>query len=238
MYARIVPIFLILPFLNTSAIGNILIRNGVIFMVIVGLWPSLDIPLGVLHAEKIELAALVIKEALVGGAIGFALVLPFWIFSAMGAYIDVARGASMGSLLDPTSGQESTEGSNYINFCVLVVYLELGGMRMLLEVLTQSYQTIGLLQGFTLNFNSMAAFLSQVVVQGFVVCAPVLLMLLLTECLLGLFSRFTPQLNAFSLSLTIKTSIAFFVLLVYFWQILAEKLHIYMTEYANWRLVY
>jgi len=237
MYARITPIFLLLPFLNTSAISNILIRNALILFIVIGLWPSLDTTLSFTDLPLIELAALTIKEALIGATIGFTLALPFWIFSALGAYIDVARGASMGSLIDPTSGQESTEAANLINFWVVVAYLELGGMRYMLEALAQSYQTIGIAQGFSMNFDGLVLFLTQIITQGFIIASPILLMLLLTECLLGLFSRFTPQLNAFSVSLTIKSVIAFFILSMYFWQVLPEKLLIFMDDYSSLHLL-
>ena len=236
-YARIVPIFFFLPILNSNVLGSILIRNALIFLIIIGLWPVLETSLPLSELEPIGFAALVIKEGLIGASLGLILSLPFWIFSALGAYIDVARGASMGSLIDPTNGQESTEAANYINFCVLIVYLEIGGMRYFLETLAQSYQLIGISHGFTLKLDGIIFFLGQIITQGFILAAPILLMLLLTECLLGLFSRFTPQLNAFSVSLTIKSVIAFFVLMMYFWQVLPEKLHIFMDHYSNLHLV-
>jgi len=233
MYARIMPVFLLLPFLNTNAIGNILIRNSLIFVVIVGLWSSVNTTLPLASLNAIDYAILTLKEGVIGTSIGLTLALPFWMFGALGAYIDVARGASMGSLIDPTSGQESTEAANLINFCVVVAYLELGGMRYMLEALAQSYQTIGLAQGFIINLESMALLLGQIITQGFILASPILLMLLLSESLLGLFSRFTPQLNAFSISLTIKSVIAFFILSMYFWQVLPEKLLIFMDDYSS-----
>lgn len=238
MYARIVPIFLLLPIFNNSAISAIVVRNSIIFVIIIGLWPSIDTALSVSTLALGDIGALMLKEGLIGLSIGLTLALPFWIFGALGAYIDVARGASMGSLLDPTSGQESTEAANLINFCVVVAYLELGGMRYFLNMLFQSYQTFGLMQGFTTNLEGMASFLGQIITQGFVLASPILLMLLLTESLLGLFSRFTPQLNAFSISLTIKSVIAFFILSMYFWQVLPEKILIFMDDYSGLRLLY
>lgn len=238
MYARIVPIFFLFPILNNTAISALLIRNSIIFLIIVGLWPSIDTDLSISAFQSSDYIVLVLKEAIIGASLGFILALPFWIFNALGAYIDVGRGASMGSLLDPTSGQESTEAANFINFCVLAFYLELGGMRYFLDTLLQSYQMIGLTQGFSINFERVAMFLSQVITEGFIVAAPVLLVLLLAESLLGLFSRFTPQLNAFSLSLTIKSVIAFFVLSMYFWHALPEKLNIFMGDYSGWHFLY
>lgn len=238
MYARILPIFLLLPVFNTSAISSIIVRNSLMFVIIIGLWPSIDTTLPISTLDLGAIGALTFKEGLIGLSLGLALALPFWIFSALGAYIDVARGASLGNLIDPTSGQESTEAANLINFCVIVVYLELGGMRYFMETLFQSYQTMGLTQGFTINIGSVISFLSHVITEGFILASPILLMLLLSECLLGLFSRFTPQLNAFSVSLTLKSVIAFFILLMYFWQVFPEKLLIFMSDYSSLQILY
>ena len=46
--------------------------------------------------------------------------------------------------------------------------------------------------------------------------APVVATLLVSEALLGLLSRYAPQMNAFSVSLTVKSLVALAVLMVYF----------------------
>ena len=238
LYARITPIFMILPVLNSSVLGNNFIRNAVILAIIIGLWPAIDLTLPVANPSILEYVGLAMKEVLIGSTIGFVSSIPFWIFNAFGAYIDVARGSSMGSMIDPTSGQESTEIQNFINFCVCAVYLQLGGLNLLMEGLVLSYQNIGLKQGLSINLNQVVPFLGEVFNNGFILAAPVLLTLLMSEVLLGLLSRFTPQLNAFSVSMTIKSVIAIFVLSLYFWHIMPEYLTQYMHDYAEWNLLY
>lgn len=238
MYARILPIFILLPFLNTGIISSVVVRYSLIFVITIGIYPAIDTNILLTNLNPIEYGVMILKETVIGATIGITLALPFWIFSAVGSYIDVARGASMGSLIDPTNGQESTEAANLINFCVIVTYLEFGGMHYLLETLVQSYQTIGLAQNFAFNLERIFLLLGEIIKQGFILASPILLMLLLTESLLGLFSRFTPQLNAFSISLTIKSIIAFFILSMYFWQVLPEKLTIFKTDYSSLNLIH
>jgi type III secretion protein SpaR/YscT/HrcT len=237
IYARIVPIFLIVPVLSSGVLANMLIRNGIIFAIIIGLWPTLDTAMPVLQSSLIDYLVLATKETMVGASIGFILAVPFWIFNAFGSYIDVARGSSMGAMMDPTSGQESTEVQNFINFCVCAMYLQLGGMKVILEALVQSYQHIGLKQGISVNMDFVIPFLCQVFNNGFVLAAPVLLALLLTEALLGLLSRFTPQLSAFSIAMTIKSTIALVILSLYFFQVMPDRLLDYMHGYSHWNLL-
>jgi type III secretion protein T len=140
----------------------------------------------------------------------------------------------MGSLMDPTSGQESTEIQNFINFCICVMYLEFGGLNIILNTLVQSFQHIGLTQNFEVHLDSIAPFLGQIFAHGFVLAAPILITLLITEALLGLLSRFTPQLSAFSVAMTIKSVIAIFILSLYFWQVAPDRLQSMTHEYASW----
>ncbi|EFE6908036.1 type III secretion system protein [Escherichia albertii] len=56
-----------------------------------------------------------------------------------------------------------------------------------------------------------------------VYASPVIAVMLGGEAVLGLLSRYASQLNAFAISLTIKSALAFFILIVYFGPILAER---------------
>lgn len=237
MYARIVPIFVLLPVLNNSVISNLMIRNAVIFVIIIGIWPSIDTGLMATQIGSLNYVGLAAKEVMIGASIGCVLALPFWIFSALGSYIDVGRGSSMGSLIDLTNGQESTEMSNFISFCVCVMYLQLGGLKLMLTTLVQSYRSIGLDDGITVNISLALQFLGELFGHGFVLAAPVLLALFLTEALLGLLSRFTPQLSAFSVSMTIKSTIAIFILSLYFGYMMPDQLPQFMEKYAQWHLL-
>jgi type III secretion protein T len=57
-----------------------------------------------------------------------------------------------------------------------------------------------------------------------VISSPVVAALLLSEVVLGLLSRFAPQMNAFAVSLTVKSGIALFIMLLYFSPFLPERI--------------
>lgn len=90
-------------------------------------------------------------------------------------------------------------------------------MYQLAQTFAESYRLLPFAAGFS-HFDSLplGRWLNQLVVQAIVLAAPILVTLFITEVALGLYSRFCPQLNAFSLSLTIKSAIAFMVFLLYF----------------------
>ena len=70
----------------------------------------------------------------------------------------------------------------------------------------------------------MYELLDGLVGHAIAISAPVVAALFLSEMVLGLLSRFAPQVNAFALSLTIKSVIAFAILLIYFSATLPEAL--------------
>lgn len=237
LFARIVPIFMLLPVLNSGVLSNMMIRNSAIMAIVIGIWPVIEPEHVLVNLDANDFFILAIKETAVGSAIGLILALPFWIFSAMGSYIDTARDSSMGSLMDPTSGQESTETANFINFCVCAMYMQLGGLTLMMETLLQSYRQIGLTEGFTVNLDVLLPYLCVLFERGFVLAAPVLLTLFLTEVMLGLLSRFTPQLNAFSVAMTVKSVIAISILSLYFGYMMPDQLPTMMHDYAGWNFL-
>jgi type III secretion protein T len=97
-----------------------------------------------------------------------------------------------------------------------VIYLEAGGMGLVVETLGRSYQLCSPLHGCQLSVQPLLGLLDPLVSKTLIISAPVVATLLLSEALLGLLARFAPQMNAFSMSLTVKGAIALLVLLLYF----------------------
>lgn len=56
-----------------------------------------------------------------------------------------------------------------------------------------------------------------------VYASPVIAVMLGGEAVLGLLARYASQLNAFAISLTVKSALAFLILIIYFGPILAER---------------
>jgi type III secretion protein T len=213
-YARVAPLFYLLPFFSDRVIGGTVLKNTVILAVIIGLRPLLPpMPEG---TESMLWLWLVLKEVTVGLVLGASLALPFWVASTIGELIDNERGATMADSIDPASGVESSVTGPFISLCYSTLFLQEGGMRKIVEVLADSYRYVnvgGVMEG---NALRLGALLTDVVGKGFVLAAPVLIATFLTDALLGLISRFCPQLNAFSISTSVKSIVAFSVLLLYF----------------------
>jgi len=149
--------------------------------------------------------------------------LPFHIFHGMGAIIDNQRGAGIGAMLDPVSGMEATETSNLLQLMSVVVFLATDGMVVLLEVIQDSYTLIPMGGVLALDLPRVQDFAGTLLAGAVRMALPVLLLLFLVEVLLGVLSRFAQQMNPFSISLAVKSYIAFIALLFYLMPTVAQQ---------------
>ncbi|HDN2512165.1 TPA: type III secretion system export apparatus subunit SctT [Providencia rettgeri] len=214
-WLRIAPVMFFLPFLSNKLLNSTIIKNCVVVYIILGLWPFFAN--ANIQWEQTGLAEIFLYEIVIGLVLAFILGLPFMIANIVGELIDTQRGETISSIVDPASGTEASELAVFLSYIVCMIFLAQGGMYQLSTIFAQSYHLLPVGQGFS-HFNSLplGTWLNSVVVKGVILAAPIIVTLFISEMALGLYSRFCPQLNAFSLSLAIKSIIAFIVLLLYF----------------------
>ena len=226
-YARVAIIFYMLPILGERVLSGLVIKNTLIMLTIIGLWPCFQ---QVILPDQGWLILLV-HEFIAGLILAMTLCVPFWIAINIGELLDNQRGATLSDSIDPVNGGQSSVLSGFMNFAFGAIFFASGGMQILLESMIKSYQFFP--QGSDLmkfrwwEFGSLLMVLAK---NSIVLAAPVLVAMFIAELLLGIFSRYCPQLNPFSLSLTIKSFITFVVFLFYGFSAMAEKpLQIFST---------
>lgn len=212
-FLRLAPLFFLLPFLNTGVLAGAP-RQAVLMVVALALWPH--VPAALPPFDSLLFLGLVAHELLIGLALGCLLSWPFWVMHAVGSIVDNQRGATMSSSIDPVNGVDTSELSNLFSLFAAVVYLQGGGMLLMLETVAQSYRLFDPLLPGLPQWQVVLPILNGIMSEAIVLASPVVATMLLSEVLLGVLSRFAPQLNAFAISLSIKSLIAFIVLLLYF----------------------
>jgi flagellar biosynthesis protein FliR len=200
--ARTVPLTLLVPALGgprTSA----RVRVGLGLMLAVLALPALSPALG--SAPLSALGApgwllLLGRELLVGLTLGFAAGMLFRAAEAAGRLADVLRGANMGEALSPESGERPSPLADLYLMLAIVVFLELGGLRILADALARSYEAVPLSGPAAVSSASVgkAATLVTLVTAKLVesavgLSAPVMVAMLLADVALGLLARAAPQ---------------------------------------------
>jgi type III secretion protein SpaR/YscT/HrcT len=213
--ARITPSFLFLPFLSDKTIGRGVLRGTLLLIVAVTLLPMPA--LAELDLETLPLASTLLSEVVIGLLLGLSFGAPWFAVQACGELIDNQRGATMANAIDPASGIEASPVASFLGFLWTAIFLTCGGMQQLLALLADSYQTLTVSAGLHADMDSavaVARVLSTSIFVGIGIATPAIAAMLLTELLLGILSRFAPQLNAFSVAMTIKSVIACLILLM------------------------
>lgn len=232
---RLLACFAWLPYLGAGALPSRMLRVAVALVVLVGLWPVTD--LQTRPAGLLGLALATGREALVGTALGLMLALPYHVFHAMGSLVDTQRGAGVGAMMDPLSGVEATEMANLLQMMSAAVFLLAGGLLPLLQVLQQSYAVVPIGADFVPSLGSVHTLMDGVLGAALRMAAPVILLLFLVEIMLGVLSRFAQQLNAFSVSLAVKSIIAFAALLVYLMGTISGQVPALWRQYPALRVL-
>lgn len=211
--ARILPCFLFLPFLNSNVIHNT-VRYPVAFAICFALFPFMEID-DKPSAMSLIYYMLLLKELLIGVSLAVIFSIPFWTLYIVGNVIDQQRGATLSSTYDPLSGIDSSELASFLNLFAALLFLLQGGLLYILEVLQSSYRVFDPLS-FTLpHLSPFLGLLNLIIGKGLVLASPVLAAFFMVEIILGLLSRYSPQMNAFSLAMSVKSLMAFFILLLY-----------------------
>lgn len=220
-FARLSPVFFMLPFLNAGVLSGPA-RVAVIVLLGMALWPYAAESLP--PFDSVAFVLLILREVVIGVALACLLCWPFWLMHGLGNLIDNQRGAMLSSTVDPSSGNDGSELANFLQLFGAVIYLQVGGMTLMVEAVAQSYRLCAPDQVCAFEVRPLLLMLDGLVGKVLVTSAPVVATLLLVEALLGLLARFTPQMNAFSISLAIKGPIALLALLLYFGPYLPDLL--------------
>jgi flagellar biosynthetic protein FliR len=162
-------------------------------------------------------AALLVKEVMIGASIGFIAQLMFYAMQTAGALIDVQRGMDQPGLHAPQlAGNVSAMGLFQFQVA-LVIFLFLNGHLIFIRALADSFARIPLLDfpHFTAPASVaqlMGRISSQVFVMAIQLGGPVLITLFLVDVIFGVINKIASQVNIHYESMPVKAFIGLVVL--------------------------
>ncbi|MCL2219374.1 MAG: flagellar biosynthetic protein FliR [Chitinispirillia bacterium] len=150
---------------------------------------------------------LVIKEAMVGLAVGFASSFLFAAVNFAGRMVDTEMGFGFVEVIDPSSGEMATVLGQLQVILFTILFLLFNGHYFMLLTVQRSFEIIPL---FTASFpggpltDHIASMTADVFILGLKLAAPVFVTLFLTQVALGIVARTVPQMNIFFVGLPLK----------------------------------
>lgn len=154
----------------------------------------------------VDLTIAIGREALIGMLIGATIQLIITGMQLGGEAITNTGGMQLGEAIDPTTASSLPSVARMVGLLVTVIMLSIGGHRILLGVLIESF---GALPAGQVRFHDsmMTLVVDQLTAgmeAGVRLAAPVLAALLLSNLVTGLISRTLPQINVLAIGLSIN----------------------------------
>ncbi len=154
----------------------------------------------------LELVIAVAREGLIGLLIGATIQLIITGLQLGGEAITSTGGMQLGDAVDPTTSSSMPSVARLVGLLVTAVMLIIGGHRILLGVLLDSFQALpaGQVEFHDSMMTLIVDQLSAGMAAGLRVAAPVIAALLLSNLVTGLISRTLPQINVLAIGLSIN----------------------------------
>lgn len=158
-----------------------------------------------------------IREILLGLAMGFIVELMFMAIEMAGQMVDFQVGFSMGMAFDPSLGIQASNYGRLYHWLALAVFFSLDYHHLLISKLLESFTIIpvGQVQISGSTIEGVIRLLGESFKLAFVIAAPMLLVALIIDILLGIISRSVSQINVLMLGLPLKI-FATFVFMLFF----------------------
>ena len=220
--ARPLAFIFVLPLFTRFGLQQGLIQGAIMIAFAAPVFPGLTAELSSIAPLPIPtLAVLLVKELLIGLLLALILGMPLWAVVTAGDIIDAQRGASMATLIEPGSGEETTiTGTLFFLITALILVSSGWFVEVLLASLYGTYEAWPVLQVLPALDPEAGAgalqLLNGLLETGLVLAIPVLAPLLLAELALGLAGKYTQQMNVMFVAMSVKQIVYIMILPIYF----------------------
>jgi flagellar biosynthetic protein FliR len=201
--ARISPLFIFAPLFSSKMIPA-RARAVIAVALTVGIMPV--VKHGPIDLDPLGFGGLMIKEVIVGLAYAYALAAMFAGLQAAGSLLDTLIGFSFGSLVDPVTGTQSTVLAQMYSLFGVAILIAIGGDAWIIRGLGRSYEAVPLLDTPAIGsmVQGVEVAFSGIFVSAFMIGAPVIVALIITDAAFGVVSRVVPQMNVFAVGFPAK----------------------------------
>ncbi|MGY4856616.1 flagellar biosynthetic protein FliR [Cryobacterium sp. AP23] len=147
-----------------------------------------------------------ILEIVVGGILGFLVLVVFAAIQSAGNLIDLFGGFQLAQGFDPQSMVNGAQFTRLYQMTALALLFASGGYQLILGGLARSFAALPVGGGIDLAtpLEAVTAAVGQMLLASVQIAGPLIVVLFLADAGLGLLTRVAPALNAFALGFPLK----------------------------------
>jgi flagellar biosynthesis protein FliR len=191
------------PFLGDRAIPN-RVKAGLLIILTILLVPVT--PVRPMLVGPVDWARMAIGELLVGMLMALSLAAVFEGMQFAGQLSGIQLGLSLATLFDPQSNADSPALAVFYNLMTLLLFLQMDIHHWILRALTRSfvYLPVGSAVANQLVTRELVNVVGSLFALGVQIAAPVLLLTMMIDLMLGFISKASPQLPVLLFGIPIK----------------------------------
>jgi type III secretion protein T len=216
--ARMLAMMITFPVFDRLGVTG-LIRNSIALVLAIPLIPMIAAHLGSEQLGLGLIAALLLKEVVVGLVAGLVLGVPLYAAEAAGDILDQQRGSTSATLSDALGSTQSSIMGTLLVLVIIALYFASGCFDLTLRAIYDSYGIWPVRRLLPLLSREagglLLSLLDTVMTTGLMLVGPIVVCLLLVDLLFALIARAAPSLQPFYLSMTVKNLVFSFVLVLY-----------------------
>lgn len=155
-------------------------------------------------------------EIITGLVLGYLTNLVFICGKIAGNFMDIQVGFSMMSIFDPTTRSNETLIERILAFLSIVLFLVIDGHHILIKALIDSFNVVHIGKFALGDQSAMYALnaFTQFLIIGIKIAMPIVIVLIITDIVMGLVSRTVPQLNVMILGMPVKILLGFSIFML------------------------
>ncbi|MFO7801826.1 MAG: flagellar biosynthetic protein FliR [Desulfovermiculus sp.] len=190
------------------------VRAGLSLILAILIFPQVQTNISLEQASALHLVMIGGYEIILGLLLGFVGQLLFVAAQFGGTIIGYQMGFAAANIVDPQSQQQIQLLSQFQSVVAMLVFLAVDGHHIFFRAMVKSFDLVppGTVGQAEQAVPFIVELTSQMFVLGMQLSAPILVVLLLSDFILGIMSRVFPQLNAFMLKFPINIGMSFILI--------------------------
>ena len=197
----------------------------------VGIIKTEEIPM-IYFDEVIFIAAVCLRELLIGIALGFISALPLYALRVAGEQTGMSMGFSMAQIMDPSTQSETTLIGQLNFFAAMWLYFRWNGHLLMIQAVIESLKLVppGQISLFPAGDMQLGSWLQSIFTIGLRIVVPFYCALVVSDVGLGFLARTVPQMNIFVVGLPVKVMLGFMVLAA----VLPLAMDLVYNQFEHW----
>jgi flagellar biosynthetic protein FliR len=171
-------------------------------------------PIVELKVTRTNIPSLVMREVIMGIALGLTARFVFLAVEMAGQIVSNATGLSAANIFNPELGQ-STEIANLYGIIAILIFLAMDAHHDLIYILVRSYEWLPAGQADIKNLASeVISITGRIFIIAIKISAPVVVAMLISSLLLGFLYKAAPQMNILFVGFPIYIFVGFIVMII------------------------